>query len=205
MTRWTDHPRSRGVYQAVTRAAPVVGGSSPLARGLLHALRLAGDRPGIIPARAGFTPAPYPTISPDGDHPRSRGVYRGVGGDKTLGARIIPARAGFTVGNRATALSGWWIIPARAGFTVGNRATALSGWWIIPARAGFTLRTIKQIIAAVDHPRSRGVYRTRVVRPCSVRGSSPLARGLLARCRNHRSQFGSSPLARGLLILFGFT
>ena len=184
MTRWTDHPRSRGVYQAVTRAAPVVGGSSPLARGLLHALRLAGDRPGIIPARAGFTPAPYPTISPDGDHPRSRGVYRGVGGDKTLGARIIPARAGFTVG---------------------NRATALSGWWIIPARAGFTLRTIKQIIAAVDHPRSRGVYRTRVVRPCSVRGSSPLARGLLARCRNHRSQFGSSPLARGLLILFGFT
>ena len=50
-----DHPRSRGVYAQMACAWPLPGGSSPLARGL-HVPRVErGVRPGIIPARAGFT------------------------------------------------------------------------------------------------------------------------------------------------------
>ena len=58
---WTsdrgDHPRSRGVYLAMSTPSSGPAGSSPLARGLRS--RLEQDRrPGrIIPARAGFTPA----------------------------------------------------------------------------------------------------------------------------------------------------
>ena len=71
-----DHPRSRGVYTHTREAASPGNGSSPLARGLqvLHRRRRRG--PGIIPARAGFTPTPSSRSSPTGDHPRSRGVYR---------------------------------------------------------------------------------------------------------------------------------
>ena len=51
-----DHPRSRGVYGAVEELAPDPVGSSPLARGLLQERGLEVEDPGIIPARAGFTP-----------------------------------------------------------------------------------------------------------------------------------------------------
>ena len=70
-----DHPRSRGVYeygQPVENKRP---GSSPLARGLRPGPRLRGRGPGIIPARAGFTPPGTPRLPRRRDHPRSRGVY----------------------------------------------------------------------------------------------------------------------------------
>ena len=71
-----DHPRSRGVYRR-SRSTPRTGrGSSPLARGLpRHQYRLDG-RPGIIPARAGFTCCRLAGPTTGTDHPRSRGVYR---------------------------------------------------------------------------------------------------------------------------------
>jgi len=85
-TAWTplvltsrDHPRSRGVHASWSWGWSTVSGSSPLARGSrdaragrLHAVR-------IIPARAGFTS--WSTSSPawPRDHPRSRGVYAGLG------------------------------------------------------------------------------------------------------------------------------
>ena len=70
-----DHPRSRGVYAFDCDANAREVGSSPLARGLRHADRVSGRRPGIIPARAGFTmPTSGPPVAP-WDHPRSRGVY----------------------------------------------------------------------------------------------------------------------------------
>ena len=50
---------------------------------------------------------------------------------------------------------------------------------IIPARAGFTTPHPPSRVIATDHPRSRGVYRPRPPRCGPVRGSSPLARGLL--------------------------
>ena len=50
-----DHPRSRGVYSWAVAHAIGSGGSSPLARGLQKGTENEHDRPGIIPARAGFT------------------------------------------------------------------------------------------------------------------------------------------------------
>ena len=113
-----DHPRSRGVYAPRTGRPLVDYGSSPLARGL-HGGGVGNvPTPRIIPARAGFTQEEDRPQPPGPDHPRSRGVYaltvgglaaapgssplaRGLRPDvprRRRGARIIPARAGFTCG-----------------------------------------------------------------------------------------------------------
>ena len=115
-----DHPRSRGVYwRSLTPACPSAG-SSPLARGLRHAAGTVSRHRGIIPARAGFTGETQYDFRGHSDHPRSRGVYLvGCSGSAAwLGSsplarglpspccvplhrgRIIPARAGFTQGQR---------------------------------------------------------------------------------------------------------
>ena len=114
--RSRDHPRSRGVYTAVTECDRKYSGSSPLARGLLYDSPDDGCAHGIIPARAGFTGRRVRVLRPGPDHPRSRGVYsprphphyppngssplaRGLrlhGDPALLRCRIIPARAGFT-------------------------------------------------------------------------------------------------------------
>ena len=70
-----DHPRSRGVYCVCGREFTGWRGSSPLARGLHHAVHVSDDDQGIIPARAGFTRASTRRCRTRGDHPRSRGVY----------------------------------------------------------------------------------------------------------------------------------
>ena len=70
-----DHPRSRGVYPCGTRTARSTMGSSPLARGLQPRQPGADVRPGIIPARAGFTHQHHGEHAHARDHPRSRGVY----------------------------------------------------------------------------------------------------------------------------------
>ena len=55
-----DHPRSRGVYNVLAKGNGKRSGSSPLARGLPHVSPRVQDLPGIIPARAGFTPLRLP-------------------------------------------------------------------------------------------------------------------------------------------------
>ena len=111
-----DHPRSRGVYHNERAFLAEAIGSSPLARGLRGLSVAFRGRRRIIPARAGFTaPCTRPRGRPR-DHPRSRGVYehmvplqQALEGSSPLarglrhhlsvvaaGARIIPARAGFT-------------------------------------------------------------------------------------------------------------
>ena len=70
-----DHPRSRGVYDFTWQNSDWMRGSSPLARGLPHAIPGLPDRQRIIPARAGFTAGPRRPGDPHRDHPRSRGVY----------------------------------------------------------------------------------------------------------------------------------
>ena len=154
--RGADHPRSRGVYGSSTSRPRLTRGSSPLARGLLPALRSEslGDR--IIPARAGFTGGePVPGV--DGwDHPRSRGVYPSVAED--FGGRVgsSPLARGLPLG------SPWGLVGGR----------------IIPARAGFTWSCLGKSCCGPDHPRSRGVYSSTSTRICAPGGSSPLARGL---------------------------
>ena len=102
----TDHPRSRGVYQADQLHHQHGLGSSPLARGLRVRLtgRIVVVR--IIPARAGFTARRRSPGAAPPDHPRSRGVYVGAGLEEGLLERIIPARAGFTPGRPQSGAAG---------------------------------------------------------------------------------------------------
>ena len=58
---------------------PAIGGSSPLARGLLFYITCDSEREGIIPARAGFTAQWCLPLVLLLDHPRSRGVYESKG------------------------------------------------------------------------------------------------------------------------------
>ena len=71
-----DHPRSRGVYPGKNAHHSATAGSSPLARGLRPHPLARKCVSGIIPARAGFTPAVRWQVDQGKDHPRSRGVYR---------------------------------------------------------------------------------------------------------------------------------
>ena len=151
-----DHPRSRGVYADLLGCEAAGRGSSPLARGLHDQDGVHSYKPGIIPARAGFT-------CPDGqwrrwprDHPRSRGVYSEVRSRRALHTGSSPLARG---------------LPRR-----GHRARPARG--IIPARAGFTTRAHARARGTTDHPRSRGVYADGEKVLASVDGSSPLARGL---------------------------
>ena len=56
-------------------------GSSPLARGLPEGTLKVDLDERIIPARAGFTVNDVVLLVPSEDHPRSRGVYKGLGDD----------------------------------------------------------------------------------------------------------------------------
>ena len=148
-------PLARGLPHAGA-AADAEGGSSPLARGLRREAAGLFRGWGIIPARAGFTGRRSGPCCPDGDHPRSRGVYRSH-----------PRRHGSGSGSSplARGLHG----PAPGGvLAVG----------IIPARAGFTHQHHGEHAHARDHPRSRGVYQDIWLTSQSCLGSSPLARGL---------------------------
>ena len=155
----TDHPRSRGVY--IVGARPAVGktGSSPLARGF-RSTGAAGTTPArIIPARAGFTARRHRRHRPPSDHPRSRGVYSW---------------------SPATCPNAWGSSPLARGLRASLLLiAAIAG--IIPARAGFTRRRRPGPRPRQDHPRSRGVYDDGKSVPVVCGGSSPLARGLLAR------------------------
>ena len=155
--RTGDHPRSRGVYTPLTASNVVCMGSSPLARGLLVCECLADECWGIIPARAGFTSRPPTRRKPHPDHPRSRGVYE----------QGLPAQLSLDGSS-----------PLARGLR-GNSEPVLRARRIIPARAGFTERSPNSGHQPSDHPRSRGVYLLRPRHEPHVRGSSPLARGLL--------------------------
>ena len=222
--RFADHPRSRGVYPTAPTPLFPPQGSSPLARGLRIQRHRSVATGGIIPARAGFTVIECVARAIASDHPRSRGVYptaltplfspqgssplaRGLPAQYALRAlerRIIPARAGFTMGKRwrgpgfedhprsRGVYGGVWVgASRRAGSSPLARGLLRVGpvhggqQGIIPARAGFTPASHGPRRAPRDHPRSRGVYSYRIVDWATDEGSSPLARGL--RRGPHRS------------------
>ena len=154
-----DHPRSRGVYMHPRLSVLRITGSSPLARGLLAEYLKHYSDGRIIPARAGFTDLVAHPVVAGGDHPRSRGVYApartpgaAAGGSSPL-ARGLHAR-GLDLPERVR------IIPARAGFTIGMMTRA-GGSRIIPARAGFT-RMIPSLLACFtgSSPLARGLLKT---------------------------------------------
>ena len=133
-----------------------LGGSSPLARGLRARLSCRTAHGGIIPARAGFTPAENQSSAGPTDHPRSRGVYA-----KTPRNQMLPDGSSPLARGLREQLD--WLRAAMG---------------IIPARAGFTKRWASPINLLPDHPRSRGVYSAGKTTPRKRAGSSPLARGL---------------------------
>ena len=75
---------------------------------------------------------------------------------------------------------------------------------IIPARAGFTSRFLSVGGVLWDHPRSRGVYQAHVDSPMPPPGSSPLARGLLAKSKRWGPPIRIIPARAGFTRLVGF-
>ena len=178
-TSTADHPRSRGVYPGRPRSRRRVRGSSPLARGLRGTRVLCLRTGRIIPARAGFTGGLSRSCLCDWDHPRSRGVYR------------LPPEQ--------TEIAGGSSPLARGLLAAYHAPVCVTG--IIPARAGFTACPRSRRRSPADHPRSRGVYiRRRAVGPLVV-GSSPLARGLLARAIRSARRIGIIPARAGFTDL----
>ena len=180
LTRWLtspdrDHPRSRGVYAGKGRGGAVMAGSSPLARGLRRPGTAARRRPGIIPARAGFTSWPACLTRPGTDHPRSRGVY-------SIQHELRHTRLGSSPLARGLRVLGGPRLHARR---------------IIPARAGFTGPGPDGPVGEGDHPRSRGVYSPTGSPAPAPRGSSPLARGLLYMTDKAVSSAGIIPARAG--------
>ena len=111
-----DHPRSRGVYTAPVLQVSRADGSSPLARGLPRRIEESALERGIIPARAGFTPATPTEQRSVPDHPRSRGVYAATPKNAAKRKGSSPLARGLPM--RCTGLfARARIIPARAGFT----------------------------------------------------------------------------------------
>ena len=183
-----DHPRSRGVY---TFNRSLTGEDHPRSRGV-YEIEEDGYR-----ALTGSSPLARGLLRPE---PRRHPVRR-----------IIPARAGFTVGwgsrpvpsldhprSRGVYSSSVRRIrfpPGSSPLARGLRAhaadeTPVGG--IIPARAGFTTGHAMSAQRVPDHPRSRGVYPRAAALRHESAGSSPLARGL-------RSQIPSGRL-RGRII-----
>ena len=161
LSAWTDgtakdHPRSRGEY----RGRDLIGvsgiGSSPLSRGILHAVVADPFPEGIIPALAGNTSGGCRGFPRWPDHPRSRGEYphlyiprHGVQGSSPL-SRGIPDVA----------------------------AESAQACRIIPALAGNTIPFGSVIRMLGDHPRSRGEYPPSLPLMVPRAGSSPLSRGI---------------------------
>ena len=215
----TDHPRSCGANRVSQHSCSAKLGSSPLVRGQLVRLVMILTVVRIIPARAGPTPGAVVEEWCDSDHPRSCGanvvrirrltvltgsspLVRGQRRTVVLprfAVRIIPARAGPTLGRRlvenhrtgsSPLVRGQ---PAHATYYLGVRgssplvrgqlsetAAEQEGNWIIPARAGPTSPTWCPKARSTDHPRSCGANIFSYMKGCDMDGSSPLVRGQLS-------------------------
>ena len=153
---------------------------------------------GSSPHARGLRMLPVNIVGVPVDHPRTRGVYQGLGPGRALDLRIIPARAGFTAPRRRTPSPtrdhprtrgvypyavcdpGWGqgsSPHARGLRSSSSRPPRAPG--IIPARAGFTRSRPRQRGGGRDHPRTRGVYTPPPDPSPTITGSSPHARGLL--------------------------
>ena len=97
---------------------------------------------------------------------------------------------------------GWGSSPLARGLLlqlVGENA----GLGIIPARAGFTQSLPTFAVLNKDHPRSRGVYPAWGRTEEGDRGSSPLARGLLAYPGPKGMALGIIPARAGFTLFCG--
>ena len=214
-----DHPRSRGVYSQARVEKLLRGGSSPLARGLLHHESAASALLGIIPARAGFTWRGWGVPPMGTDHPRSRGVYfviwiicMNIRGSSPLARGLhdirAPGRQRAADHPRSRGVYDKEAVdqevargssPLARGLR-GEGGPGLEGRRIIPARAGFTRSRWAGRRGSGDHPRSRGVYARDAHDGPRGQGSSPLARGLPCFLLTHAQSIGIIPARAGFTI-----
>ena len=191
-------------------------GSSPLARGTYQANTTAPVVARFIPARAGNPLRPSVRVRCRWAHLRSRGEHWTPFFADQISFGSSPLARG-TRCRRGSWCGAWRLIPARAGNTMADRATgrhdpahprsrrepasSLSACEVsvgssplargtldavlrrpnqlrlIPARAGNTLHCSGEIINSSAHPRSRGEHTFTLDGAGGNRGSSPLARG----------------------------
>ena len=172
-----DHPRLRGEYGRLPVPLIVPVGSPPLARGIriqedamVKATRITPACAGntgrtdslaqglrITPACAGNTPAPSLLPLPPEDHPRLRGEYQPVSNQH-------PPRPGS---------------PPLARGIHALRIITRDDVRITPACAGNTPTRSNCSGYLEDHPRLRGEYKPLNQDRLKIRGSPPLARGIL--------------------------
>ena len=150
-----DHPRSRGENGERPQSRRAGLGSSPLTRGKLRRHSTSPSRAGIIPAHAGKTSPSVKSLSPERDHPRSRGENLRL----VRWSVTVRGSSPLTRGKR----------PWRTAADLRSR--------IIPAHAGKTAESPVVLEELGDHPRSRGENLR--FEGCDLRaqGSSPLTRG----------------------------
>ena len=153
-----------------------------------------------------------------GSSPLARGLP-GINGRQQLGARIIPARAGFTRDagvvrhpreDHPRSRGVYENISSTKGTPMGSSplarglrhapAHADGRGGIIPARAGFTPGRPRRDQLREDYPRSRGVYSAMSSRMTSRAGSSPLARGLHGDSTPSGASLGIIPARAGFTM-----
>ena len=110
---------------------------------------------GLIPARAGKTPARRGWLHPDGAHPRAGGENRDLNA-------ICPVLEGSSPRGRGKRWS------SRGGPPGGG---------LIPARAGKTWEATAVSVRRRAHPRAGGENPTKATQPTTCNGSSPRGRG----------------------------
>ena len=152
-----DHPRLRGEYGRLPVPLIVPVGSPPLARGIRIQEDAMVKATRITPACAGNTPAPSLLPLPPEDHPRLRGEYQPVSNQH-------PPRPGS---------------PPLARGIHALRIITRDDVRITPACAGNTPTRSNCSGYLEDHPRLRGEYKPLNQDRLKIRGSPPLARGIL--------------------------
>ena len=150
-------------------------GSSPHARGTQHVDRARKLSLGIIPACAGNTPLATRLHGSRRDHPRMRGEHIALTHRYVVGMGSSPHARG-TLHRQQQREPVGGIIPACAGNTPSER----------PARRG-----------SRDHPRMRGEHDKVDYVLTGRLGSSPHARGTLARRRRSARAVGIIPACAG--------
>ena len=169
------HPRMRGENHQVAYGVRRVFGSSPHARGKLKFIHKEVADTGLIPACAGKTPRTLCTLCNPTAHPRMRG-------ENAVCGRNLPCGVGSS--------------PHARGKHPGSQR-ALPAVGLIPACAGKTWKKYYTGDAATAHPRMRGENNDTSRAEMQGRGSSPHARGKLARARRAAFCAGLIPACAG--------
>ena len=165
----------RGEHPLQTSMPMLRAGSSPHARGAPQRPAHERESRGIIPACAGSTTVPLARLSLNWDHPRMRGEHPQTKVMYTFPTGSSPhARGAQVQATKGPPTHG--IIPACAGSTRAPRPCTRRIW---------------------DHPRMRGEHDVAMETPGRLEGSSPHARGALARVHRDGVRGGIIPACAG--------